>query len=119
MIKITALVLALTALPASAANGTTAALDSAVNAMLDSAGSGNRQATKVVPIETAQGAADGFAQVVGPGSDVRRTTAVVEITAPSAFQISAFVPISSFDASAGTFHRVYGVGVDALVNYRK
>jgi hypothetical protein len=119
MMKIPALVLALTALPASAANGTTAALDSAVNAMLDAAGSGNHQATKVVPIETAQGGADGFAQIVGPGSEVRRTTAVIEITAPSAFQISVLVPVSTFDASAGTFHRVYGVGVDALVNYRK
>lgn len=115
--KLIAIVLALaTFAPQSQVTG---ALNTAVNAMLDAAGSGNHQATKVVPIVTEGGGDAGFAQIVGSGSAVSRTNAVVEIArpAPGAGAISVLVPVSSVDTNGGTLHRVYGVGIDALIGY--
>ena len=116
--KIIALALALATLTTQ--SQVTGALNTAVNAMLDAAGSGNRQATKVVPIVTEGGGNAGFAQIVGSGSAVSRTNAVVEIArpAPGAGAISALIPVSAVDTAGGTFHRVYGVGIDALINYK-
>lgn len=116
--KIFALALALV-LPASAPGAVTGALNSAVNAMLEAAGTGNTQATKVVPILTVAGGQAGFAQIVGSQAAVKHTTAVVQVSTSSGVTIVALVPVSRIDTQTGTFTRENGVGVDALVNYNE
>jgi hypothetical protein len=93
-------------------------LDQAVNAVLSAAGVSNRDATRVVPIVTAGGVTAGYAQVAGPQARVAATRAVVKVstTAPNGWTIDALVPVSVVSRNGGTMHRVYGVGVDALVH---
>lgn len=93
-------------------------LDQAVNAMLSAAGVPNRDATRVVPVESAGGAVDGYAQIVGPQARVAATRAVLRITttSPNGWTIQALVPVTSVSRASGTLHRAYGVAIDALVN---
>lgn len=93
-------------------------LDQAVNAMLSAAGAPNREATRVVPIESAGGAVDGYAQIVGPQARVAATRAVVRIAtaSPNGWTIQALVPVTSVSRASGALHRAYGVAIDALVN---
>ena len=97
-----------------------APLDQAVNAMFAAAGAPNRDATRVVPIESSGGAVAGYAQIVGPRARVAATRAVVEIstTAPNGWQIQALVPVRSVSRASGALQREYGVAVDAIVNGR-
>jgi hypothetical protein len=94
-----------------------APLDQAVNAVLSAAGVPNRDATRVVPVVAAGGATAGYVQIVGPQARVAATRAVVKVstTAPNGWTIDTLVPVSAVSRSGGTMHRVYGVGVDALV----
>jgi hypothetical protein len=94
-----------------------APLDEAVNAMFTAAGVPNRDATRVVPIESAGGAVSGYAQIAGSASRITATRAVVEIstTSPNGWSIDVLVPVTSVSRSAGTLHRAYGVAVDALI----
>lgn len=93
-------------------------LDQAVNAMLSAAGTPNHDASRVVPIESAGGAVDGYAQIIGPQARVASTRAVVRIatSSPNGWTIEALIPVTSVSRTAGTLHRQYGVAVDAIVN---
>jgi hypothetical protein len=97
-----------------------APLDEAVNAVFSAAGAPNRDATRVVPVESAGGVVNGYAQIVGPASRVQATRAVVQIStaSPNGWSIEALVPVSSVSRSTAALHRAYGVAVDALVNGR-
>lgn len=115
--KILAIAMVLAAF-APAAPGVQEALNTAANTVFAAAGSSNRQATKVVPVVRPGGGNGGFAQIVGSSQAVKATTAVMEITTTTAWSITALIPVSRIDSSSGSFHREYGVAVDALVNYR-
>jgi hypothetical protein len=81
----------------------------------------NQDKTKVVPILTVGSATYvGAAQVSGPESAVNRVQAVgtVEIDWNNGvWRGSALIPIDSLNPLKG-FKRVYGVGVDAVINAR-
>lgn len=93
-------------------------LDQAVNAMFAAAGAPNRDASRVVPIESAGGAVAGYAQIVGPRARVAATRAVVRIStsSPNGWRIDALIPVTSVSRTNGTLNREYGVAVDAIVN---
>lgn len=93
-------------------------LDQAVNAMFAAAAVPNRDATRVVPIESAGGAVAGYAQIVGPRTRVAATRAVVRIStsSPNGWRIDALIPVTSVSRTSGTINREYGVAVDAIVN---
>lgn len=93
------------------------ALNTGANAVFEAAGAPNRDATKIVPVVAQGGGSRGYAQITGPAQALKSTAAVVEINTATAWSITAFIPVSKIDASSGTFHRVYGVAVDALVNH--
>lgn len=81
----------------------------------------NRGKTKVVPIVTIGSATYlGAAQVSGPAYAVDRTQAVGEFAADwnnNVWQIRALVPVDNLNVLRG-FKRVYGVGVNAVINAR-
>lgn len=97
-----------------------APLDQAVNAMFEAAGVPNRDATRVVPIESSGESISGYAQIAGPRAAVAATRAVVQIstTAPNGWTIQALIPVRSVNRQTGALQREYGVGVDAIVNGR-
>ncbi|MDQ6781115.1 MAG: hypothetical protein M3Z37_08225 [Candidatus Eremiobacteraeota bacterium] len=81
----------------------------------------NRGKTKVVPIVTIGSATYlGAAQVSGPAYAVDRTQAVGEFAADwnnNVWQVRALVPVDNLNVLRG-FKRVYGVGVNAVINAR-
>lgn len=93
-------------------------LDQAVNAMFAAAGVPNREASRVVPIESAGGVVAGYAQIVGPQARVAATRAVVRIStaSPNGWRIDALIPVTSVSRASAALHRQYGVAVDAIVN---
>jgi hypothetical protein len=111
--------LALLLTSARAANPLLGPLNDAANALFSAAGAANRQTTAVVPIVTSAGLQNGYAQIEGAPSNVRRVRAVVEVRSPSGggWSITALVPVSTVSARSAAIHRVYGVATDALVNY--
>lgn len=87
----------------------------------------NREKTKVVPIlsvgvgiSSPGGAYIGAAQVSGPEEAVATVQAVaqIEATFSNTVRVKALVPIDSLTPLPGSFHRVYGVGVTALIDVR-
>jgi hypothetical protein len=94
-----------------------APLDQAVNAVLSAAGASNRDATRVVPVVTAEGAVAGYAQIVGSQGRVAATRAVLNVSTstPHGWSIETLVPVSTVSRDGRMMHRVYGVAVDALV----
>jgi hypothetical protein len=81
----------------------------------------NRGKTKVVPIVTVGSATYiGAAQVSGPAYAVDRVQAVGEFAAGwnnEVWQVRALIPVDKLNVLQG-FKRVYGVGVDAVINAR-
>lgn len=81
----------------------------------------NRGKTKVVPIVTVGSATYvGAAQVSGPAYAVDRVQAVGSFAAAwnnDVWRVSALIPVDKLNVLQG-FKRVYGVGVDAVVNAR-
>lgn len=81
----------------------------------------NHGKTKVVPIVTVGSATYiGAAQVSGPAYAVDRVQAVGSFAAAwnnDVWRVSALVPVDQLNVLNG-FKRVYGVGVDAVVNAR-
>jgi len=79
----------------------------------------NKDKTKVVPIVTVGSATYlGAAQVSGPAAAVDRTQAVGSFAAAwnnNVWQVRALVPVDNINVLQG-FKRVYGVGVDAVIN---
>jgi len=81
----------------------------------------NQGKTKVVPIlTTGSGTYVGAAQVSGPAADVDRVQAVGSLAFEwnnGVWKGSVLIPIDSLNPLKG-FKRVYGVGVDAVINAR-
>lgn len=88
----------------------------------------NKQKTKVVPIlsvgvgivSSNPGSYIGAAQVQGPVAAVNKVQAVAQIEGVfmDAVRVKGLVPVDSLNPIPGNLHRVYGVGVTALVDFR-
>jgi hypothetical protein len=87
----------------------------------------NREKTKVVPIlsvgigiSSPGGAYIGAAQVSGPEEAVAAVQAVaqIEATFSNTVRVKALVPIDSLTPLPGSFRRVDGVGVTAIIDVR-
>lgn len=86
----------------------------------------NREKTKVVPIVSlgvgfgSPGSAFiGAAQVSGPEEALSTVQAVLQIEGTfTDVRIKGLVPVDSLNPIPGNFHRVYGVGVTALIDVR-
>jgi len=80
---------------------------------------GNQDKTKVVPIVTIGSATYvGAAQVSGPANAVNNVQAVGSFAAAwnnNVWQVRALVPVDRLNVLQG-FKRVYGAGVDAVIN---
>ncbi|HEV2280991.1 MAG TPA: hypothetical protein VGX75_01205 [bacterium] len=101
-------------------------INSAINTIMLNNKAENKELTKVVPIisvgvglGTTGGAYIGAVQVQGPKAALDQVQAVAEIEGSFMNQIRlrALVPVSSLNPLAGNLHRVYGVGVTALVDF--
>jgi hypothetical protein len=94
-------------------------LDHFINSVMLANNVGNRDKTKVVPIVTVGSATYlGAAQVTGPASAIDQVKAVGEFAAQwnnGVWQVRALVPVDNVDVLHG-FKRVYGVGIDAVIN---
>ena len=94
-------------------------LDHFINSVMLANNVGNRDKTKVVPIVTVGSATYvGAAQVTGPSSSIDRVKAVGEFAANwnnGVWQVRALVPVDNLNVLHG-FKRVYGVGIDAVIN---
>lgn len=102
-------------------------INSAINTLMLNNKAENRQLTKVVPIisvgvgiSTPGGAYIGAAQVQGPKAAVDQVQAVAQIEGSFMNQIRlrGLVPVNSLNPLAGNLHRIYGVGVTALVDFQ-
>lgn len=80
----------------------------------------NKDTTKVVPIlSLGKGGYVGAAQVIGKEEDVAKVNAVAQIEGDFSgrkFRVKALVPIDSEKLSS--FHRVYGVGISAVIDVK-
>lgn len=101
-------------------------INSAINTLMLNNKAENRELTKVVPIisvglgvSAPGGAYIGAAQVQGPKAAVDQVQAVAQIEGAFMNQIRlrGLVPVSSLNPLAGNLHRIYGVGVTALVDF--
>jgi hypothetical protein len=94
-------------------------LDHFINSVMLANNVGNRDKTKVVPIVTVGSATYvGAAQVTGPASAIDQVKAVGEFAAQwnnGVWQVRALVPVDNLNVLRG-FKRVYGVGIDAVIN---
>jgi hypothetical protein len=94
-------------------------LDHFINSVMLANNVGNRDKTKVVPIVTVGSATYvGAAQVTGPSSAIDQVKAVGEFAANwnnGVWQVRALVPVDNLNVLHG-FKRVYGVGIDAVIN---
>jgi hypothetical protein len=103
-------------------------INDAINTLMLNNKAQNRDKTKVVPILSVgvgiisnnPGSYIGAAQVQGPAAAVNRVQAVAQIEGSflSAVRIKGLVPIDSLNPLAGNLHRVYGVGVTAIVDFQ-
>lgn len=97
-----------------------------VNALMLNNRVENREKTKVVPIlsigigfSQPGSAFIGAAQVSGPEEALLAVKAVAQIEGTfTDARIKALVPVDSLNPIPGNFHRVYGVGVTALIDIR-
>jgi len=102
-------------------------INSAINTIMLNNKAENKELTKVVPIisvgvglGTAGGAYIGAVQVQGPKAALDQVQAVAQIEGSFMNQIRlrGLVPVNSLNPLAGNLHRVYGVGVTALVDFQ-
>jgi hypothetical protein len=102
-------------------------INSAINTLMLNNKAQNRDLTKVVPIlsvglgvGTPGGAYIGAAQVQGPKAALDKVQAVAQIEGSfmSAVRLKGLVPVDSLNPLPGNLHRVYGVGVTALVDFQ-
>ncbi len=98
-----------------------------INTLLLNHQAANREETKVVPIlsigiglSSPGGAYIGAAQVSGPTEALATVQAVaqIEATFSNTVRVKALIPIDSLTPIPGSFHRVYGVGVTAIIDLR-
>lgn len=94
-------------------------LNNFINQLMFSNSVANKDKTKVVPIiQVGSATFVGAAQVSGPQGQVDRTRAVAEYDAQwnrGVWQVRALVPIDQLNVTKG-FKRVYGVGLNAVIN---
>ncbi len=102
-------------------------INSAINTLMLNNKAANREMTKVVPIlsvgigvSAPGGAYIGAAQVQGPKASVDKVQAVAQIEGAfsDAVRLRGLIPVDSLNPLPGNLHRVYGVGVSALVDFR-
>ncbi len=98
-----------------------------VNTLLLNNQAANREETKVVPIlsigiglSSPGGAYVGAAQVSGPAEALATVQAVTQIETAfsNTVRVKVLIPIDSLTPIPGSFHRVYGVGVTAIIDIR-
>lgn len=101
-------------------------INSAINTLMLNNQAQNRELTKVVPIISVSvavggqgGGYIGAAQVQGPKAALDQVQAVAQIEGSfmSQIRLRGLVPVDSINPLAGKLHRVYGVGVTALVDF--
>ncbi len=101
-------------------------INSAINTLMLNNNAANRELTKVVPILSvginvgSSGASYiGAAQVQGPKAalDTVQAVAQIEGTFTGVARLRGLVPVDSLTPLPGKLHRVYGVGVTALVDF--
>ena len=94
-------------------------LNNFINSLMASNGVANRDHTKVVPILTLGGTQYiGAAQVSGPSYNVNRVLAVIAYKGSwnnGVWNVDGLVPVDSMNPTKG-IKRVYGTGVDAIIN---
>jgi hypothetical protein len=102
-------------------------INSAINTIMLNNAAENKELTKVVPIisvgvglGTTGGAYIGAAQVQGPKAALDEVQAVAQVEGSflSAIRLRGLVPVDSLNPLAGKLHRIYGVGVTALVDFQ-
>jgi len=102
-------------------------INDAINTLMLNNQAANRDVTKVVPIlsvgvgvSAPGGSYIGAAQVQGPKALVTRVEAVAQIEGAfsDAVRLRGLVPVDSLNPIPGNLHRVYGVGITALVDFR-
>ncbi|HLJ58703.1 MAG TPA: hypothetical protein VKZ50_03120 [bacterium] len=101
-------------------------INSAINTLMLNNSAANKELTKVVPIlsvginvGSSGGAYIGAAQVQGPKAALDQVQAVAQIegTFTGVVRLRALIPVDSLTPIPGKLHRVYGVGVTALVDF--
>jgi len=101
-------------------------INSAINTLMLNNNAANKELTKVVPIVSvginvgaSGGSYIGAAQVQGPKAalDTVQAVAQIEGSFASAVRLRALIPVNSLTPVPGKIHRVYGVGVTALVDF--
>lgn len=102
-------------------------INDAVNTLMLNNKAANRDVTKVVPIlsigvglSAPGGAYIGAAQVQGPKAAVDKVQAVAQIEGAfsDVVRLRGLVPVDSLNPLPGNLHRIYGVGVTALVDFK-
>ena len=103
-------------------------INDAINTLMLNNKAKNRDKTKVVPIlsvgvgiiSSNPGSYIGAAQVQGPEAAVNKVAAVAQIEGSflNAVRLKGLVPVDSLNPLAGNLHRVYGVGVTAIVDFQ-
>jgi hypothetical protein len=102
-------------------------INSAINTLMLNNKAANKEMTKVVPIlsvgvgvSAPGGSYIGAAQVQGPKAAVDKVQAVAQIEAAfmDAVRLRGLVPVDSLNPLPGSLHRVYGVGVSALIDFK-
>jgi hypothetical protein len=102
-------------------------INNAINTLILNNHVENREMTKVVPIVSASvgvgtpgGAYIGAVQVQGPQAALDKVQAVAQIEGSFMNQIRlrALIPVDSLNPLPGKLHRVYGVGVTALIDFQ-
>ena len=102
-------------------------INDAINTLMFNNQAQNKELTKVVPIisvgvglGTTGGSYIGAAQVQGPKAALDQVQAVAQIEGSflSAVRLRGLVPVDSLNPLAGKLHRIYGVGVTALVDFQ-
>jgi len=101
-------------------------INSAINTLMLNNNAANKELTKVVPIVSvgvnvgsSGGAYIGAAQVQGPKAalDAVQAVAQIEGSFANAVRLRALIPVDSVTPLPGKIHRIYGVGVTALVDF--
>jgi len=101
-------------------------INQAINTLMLNNQAQNKELTKVVPILSVGvglaapgGAYIGAAQVQGPKAAIDKVQAVAQIEGSfmSAVRLRGLIPVDSLNPLPGKLHRVYGVGVTALVDF--
>jgi hypothetical protein len=102
-------------------------INNAINTLMLNNKAENREMTKVVPIlsvgvgvSAPGGSYIGAAQVQGPKAAVDKVQAVAQIEGAFSdiVRLRGLVPVDSLNPLPGNLHRVYGVGVSALIDFR-